>query len=143
MPCHDCLSRRDFLARTAGAAAAAALTSACGDGTIGGPRTSDLPPGGPIVITVGDFPGLATVGVPVAVGQLRAVMRTGSASFRALSMVCTHEQCHTSLSSGKFTCPCHGSRFAADGRVEVGPAQRALAVLATTYDSATDRLTIA
>lgn len=137
-PCKSCLSRREFLA-----GAAAVTLTACGDGIIGGPSGSEIPPGGPITIVVGDFPGLAAIGTPVVVGELRAAMRTGSATFSAVSMICTHEQCHTQLSGETFNCPCHLSRFAADGRVERGPAKRNLLVLETSYNPATDELTIA
>jgi menaquinol-cytochrome c reductase iron-sulfur subunit len=41
---------------------------------------------------------------------------------------CTHLGCayHFEASSNKFTCPCHGSLFALDGKVLEGPAPRPL-----------------
>ena len=46
----------------------------------------------------------------------------------ALSLTCTHLGCHVRpSSSGGFACPCHGSRFAADGSRTAGPARSALA----------------
>jgi len=45
----------------------------------------------------------------------------------ALSLECTHLGCLVRPSREGFTCPCHGSRYAADGRVLGGPAPRPLA----------------
>lgn len=45
----------------------------------------------------------------------------------ALSAVCTHLGCIVSRAGdGRFECPCHGSRFDAQGRPTAGPAPRAL-----------------
>ena len=137
---HAQLSRRDFLANAGGLAAMAAV-AACGDGTITGgnpPR-----PDAQRVITVGDFPQLATVGVLVVVAQDIAVKRTGTDTFDAIYMICTHAGCATALTTQQsFACPCHGSLFDAGGAVTRGPARRPLTQLATTYDAVTDELTI-
>jgi Rieske Fe-S protein len=44
----------------------------------------------------------------------------------AVSTVCTHLGCIVKTSAEGFECPCHGSRFTADGSVLKGPAPRAL-----------------
>lgn len=44
----------------------------------------------------------------------------------AVSTVCTHLGCIVKFTPEGFECPCHGSRFAADGSVIKGPAPRAL-----------------
>jgi cytochrome b6-f complex iron-sulfur subunit len=44
----------------------------------------------------------------------------------AISLVCTHLGCIVKNTPEGFECPCHGSRFAADGSVAKGPAPRAL-----------------
>ncbi len=44
----------------------------------------------------------------------------------ALVAICTHLGCTPRMDRGQFVCPCHGSRFAADGRVTGGPASRPL-----------------
>ncbi len=44
----------------------------------------------------------------------------------AVSLVCTHLGCIVKTASDGFECPCHGSRFSADGAVLKGPAPRAL-----------------
>ena len=46
----------------------------------------------------------------------------------ALSLTCTHLGCRVRpASSGGFACPCHGSRFAVDGKRTLGPARAPLA----------------
>ena len=128
MSCQDCLNRREFLARSALAAAALAAVEACGDGQIGPPlRTTtgggdiNVPPGPPLTISLASHPELATVGVLVELERERAVMRTGANSFIGLSRICTHEQCDTEVRNNQLECPCHGSLFAKDGSVIHGP----------------------
>jgi Rieske Fe-S protein len=54
-----------------------------------------------------------------------------SAAPTAFSLTCTHLGCRVErVSSGGFACPCHGSRFAADGSLVAGPAQRPLSRVA-------------
>ncbi|MHC5010811.1 MAG: QcrA and Rieske domain-containing protein, partial [Planctomycetota bacterium] len=52
-------------------------------------------------------------------------IRTGNV-LRALSAVCTHLGCTVSRAGDGFHCPCHGSRFDADGTNTAGPAPRPL-----------------
>jgi cytochrome b6-f complex iron-sulfur subunit len=49
-------------------------------------------------------------------------------TFRALNMTCTHAGCLVDwqATDKAFECPCHDSRFASDGKVLQGPAQKAL-----------------
>ena len=146
MRCDDCINRRQFLATAAGAAGLVAV-SACGDGVVTGPF-GELP-SGPVSIVVGDFPGLANVGVLVKVpAQSIAMKRTGADTFDAFSMVCTHQGCITVIrnNGGRLECDCHGSRFANDGTVINGPntgdSITPLPKFVTSYDPATDTLTI-
>ena len=55
------------------------------------------------------------------------VVRT-PAGFGALSAICTHLGCITQWNPdiNAIACPCHGSRFAKDGGLQLGPAPRAL-----------------
>lgn len=146
MTCHRCVNRREFIANSAGLAALTAAIAACGDGTVSalGVRAPVLVPGvDRVKIRVADFPGLATTGSVVQVSSFFAVKRTGPAAFDAFSMACTHEGCLTSIvNAQRFDCPCHGSRFDANGAVLNGPAERPLQRVTTSYDPATDELTI-
>lgn len=84
---------------------------------------------------------------PVNAGSERLiVIRTGATppAFVVLTRVCTHQGCIVgwSASSKELVCPCHGSRFAADGSVTREPATRSLARYSSTFDEATQTLTI-
>ena len=137
MACKDCIGRRSFLATAA--VGAVAVLAGCGDGS----GSLGVLPTEPVSIAVGDHPNLATLGRLVQVPNLSiAVKRTGATTFEALSMVCTHQGCETDIVSNAFTCACHGSRFANDGRVLAGPANSPLGRFPTSYDPATDTLTI-
>lgn len=142
-PCAGCMNRRQFLS-TAATASAGLLTIACGDGVVSGIAPEIIPlPSGPITITVGDHPGLATNGTLVVIMDSIGVKRTGAATFEAMSLLCTHQGCRVTITSNtQLDCPCHFSRFDGDGAVVRGPAQDPLPRFTTSYDSATDILTI-
>lgn len=56
------------------------------------------------------------------------VTKRDDGGITAFSPLCTHLGCayHWDRDSAQFLCPCHGSRFANDGRVIDGPAPRPL-----------------
>jgi glycine/D-amino acid oxidase-like deaminating enzyme/nitrite reductase/ring-hydroxylating ferredoxin subunit len=62
-------------------------------------------------------------------GELVAVHRADDGRLAAVSAVCTHLGCIVSWNPAErsWDCPCHGSRFAPDGRVIQGPAVADLA----------------
>ena len=61
----------------------------------------------------------------------RAYIGRDGAGLYALDAVCTHLGCLVEQKpGGGFACPCHGSRFAADGQAQNGPASQALRHLA-------------
>jgi nitrite reductase/ring-hydroxylating ferredoxin subunit len=140
LACQACVSRRRFLGQSALAAAAAAFLAACGDGQIGGGGVTG--PIEPVLVTVTDFPGLATVGKLVNINAQIAAKRTGASTFAAFSRSCTHQGTQIDLFQTGFFCSNHLSQFDNDGHVTVGPAARDLDKLVTTYDPATDKLTI-
>lgn len=54
--------------------------------------------------------------------------------FSALSMRCMHRGCQVESVGERFVCPCHGSEFAADGRVIIGPSELPLIEYRVTAD---------
>jgi Rieske Fe-S protein len=58
-------------------------------------------------------------------GRTVAVFKDADGVY-AVSLVCTHLGCIVKNTAEGFECPCHGSRFAADGEVTKGPAPAAL-----------------
>ena len=61
-------------------------------------------------------------------GKLDAVSRTDEGELVTLSARCTHLGCIVGWNPADraWECPCHGSRFAADGTVVQGPATKDL-----------------
>jgi cytochrome b6-f complex iron-sulfur subunit len=53
------------------------------------------------------------------------IVRQGN-TYRCLSAVCTHLGCTVNRADHGYHCPCHGSVFNGQGKVEGGPAPRAL-----------------
>ena len=87
-----------------------------------------------VVIALAAHPGLREPGGFVRVsardGDLRIILlRRPDRTLVALSMRCTHWGCDVDWKQGggEFECPCHGSRFDADGKVLEGPADEPLA----------------
>jgi Rieske Fe-S protein len=150
MPCEDCLSRREFLAKGGLAVAgAAALVTACGDGQFGPTAVTSSVGGNGVSVKVASLPGLATVGQLVRIPPDSAEIvakRTGATTFVAFSMICTHQGCETAISGSGLVCPCHGSRYDSDGHVtrqpDGGGSATNLPTYTTKYDAATDMLTI-
>ena len=138
--CGGCVSRRSFVARSAGMAAVAAFFAACGESG----ETLITAPTGQVQVKVADFPGLATLDKLVLIDGRRAAKRTGAGTFAAFSRFCTHEGTPVDLADNDttFLCPNHLSRFDNNGKVTTGPATQGLSVLATSYAAATDTLTI-
>lgn len=62
-------------------------------------------------------------------GKMLAVFRDETGALHSRSAVCTHLGCHVRWNNSQRTwdCPCHGSRFTADGAVVNGPATKELA----------------
>ena len=84
----------------------------------------------PSAIPVGK-PETYTAGTLTYVGAARAYVGRDSGGLYAIDAVCTHLGCLVEHNAGDgFACPCHGSRFAADGQVQNGPANKALRHLA-------------
>jgi cytochrome b6-f complex iron-sulfur subunit len=121
--------RRDFLGLAATWSALATLVLA-GLGMLKLPKAAVLPsPSKKFRVTLPDSLGAGdpfmTPGRPVV------LVRDGEGVY-AVSRVCTHLGCIVQPSPSGFDCPCHGSRFTADGTVIKGPAPKPLAWLAVS-----------
>jgi menaquinol-cytochrome c reductase iron-sulfur subunit len=92
-------------------------------------RLADLPPGEPRRLAV--FGELRDAFSATAAERLGSVwvVREGE-RVRAFSATCPHLGCTVEIRPDGFACPCHASRFGADGQVLEGPSPRALDPLA-------------
>jgi Rieske Fe-S protein len=87
---------------------------------------------GQIVFNLSDHPALLTegggvVGHPDGLPAPMVVTRFNTKLY-AMSAACTHQQCTVQPSPGEVLhCPCHGSVFTFDGKVQQGPATAPLA----------------
>lgn len=68
-------------------------------------------------------------GSRTALSEIPAMLIHSEQGFTAISMVCTHLGCSVDNSAEGFACPCHGSRFDANGKVIHGPAAKPLTAL--------------
>lgn len=119
----EAMPRRDFLGLAAWWSAAAALLFAF-FGAMRLPKAAVLPSAGKKFRV--RLPGsLASDQAFIPSGRAVALYRQGNQVY-AISTVCTHLGCIVKPVDGGFDCPCHGSRFARDGRVLKGPAPTGL-----------------
>lgn len=65
-------------------------------------------------------------GISTFVQSAKVFVKRDPDGLRAMSAVCTHLGCTVRQEGQGFVCPCHGSRYDADGRVVSGPAPAAL-----------------
>ncbi len=72
-----------------------------------------------------DFP----AGSRTPIALIPALILHNDAGFIALSLVCPHLGCTVNINEDGFACPCHGSRFTADGNLRNGPASKPLTSL--------------
>ncbi len=112
--------RRDFLGQAAFWTTAGALTFAA-IGIARMPKPGVLPGKSSAVKigTPGDYP---VSDAPVRVPGQNLFVVHDAEGFGAVSSVCTHLGCVVAATPEGFNCPCHGSKFARDGRVVQGPA---------------------
>lgn len=144
--CSHGVDRRTFLSAATLAAVAAAFEACSGLTSPGGSGFSGSY-GGPFTVVVGNYGALSAIGGVARVdngsGAPTALYRSSSSGFIALAMICTHAgYSPIEITSGGFFCPVHGSSFAKSGAVQGGPAPSGLATFPTTYNAATDTVTV-
>ncbi len=123
------IPRRDFLGLAAAWSALATLAFAT-VGMLKLPKAAVLPsPSKKFRVAL---PESLAPGEPfLAPGRPVVLVRDGEGVY-AVSRVCTHLGCIVQPSPSGFDCPCHGSRFSADGAVLKGPAPKPLKWLAVS-----------
>ena len=63
-------------------------------------------------------------GSRTTIKDARAILANTVSGLQALSLTCPHLGCELEATADGFACPCHGSRFTADGKLQHGPASR-------------------
>jgi Rieske Fe-S protein len=102
--------------------------------------------GGPISVKLSSFPALASVNGVARVdggsGAPTVLVRTGSSTFSAFSMVCPHQGSTIGITTSGFTCPNHGARFSTTGAWVGGQPTGNLQSYSTNYDATAGTVTI-
>ena len=134
-------TRRAFVSEAVLAAVAVAL---CGCGDTSTTEPEPPPPTGTKVDLNGQA-SLNTIGgiaiMTVSAYRL-AVVRTGQSSYVALSRICPHQGGTIELRGSQFVCSRHGATFDRNGTWISGQRTTNMRQLTTTYDPATNTLTI-
>ena len=63
------------------------------------------------------------------------LMKINETTYRALYMQCTHQGCELQPNKMSLVCPCHGSEFTTDGKVQSPPADQDLKQFKIITDS--------
>jgi Rieske Fe-S protein len=127
-------NRRDVLKAACGVAVLAAGASLFSEEAMAATGVTTNKDGS-VTVDTAKAPGMKKVGGVVNLGTVKgapvALVRTGANSYKALNLKCTHQGVTVKASGSGWSCPAHGSAFAADGAVTKGPASKPLATLRT------------
>lgn len=143
------VSRRDFLSRSTLAAVAALLTTACGTGAdilaARAPVTTGTLGAGGITLRLSDYPALAQVGgiarADTTAGPI-ALVRSGTATVAAFSMICPHQGATINIQASGFLCPNHFAQFSATGQWLGGQPTTNLVSFPASFDAATGLIAV-
>ena len=96
---------------------------------------------GTVTVDTTKAPGLKKVGGAVDLGNDKgiptALVRTGTSTYTALNLKCTHQGVPVKAQGSGWSCPAHGSAFAGDGKVTKGPAAKPLATVPSKVSGTT------
>lgn len=94
-------------------------------------------PDGRLAVRVARVPELSKVGGAVSIGKVKgtpvAVVRTAK-GYLAMSLRCPHQGAEVKRDATGWICPAHGSEFAANGALELGPALKGLPRVSATMN---------
>jgi Rieske Fe-S protein len=144
-------SRRQFVKTFVYGTALSTLLGKEWLGTLLADCQPSAPGAGILRVTVADFPALAAPngsvrlalnsftqsGPPAGAFYPVLINRDADNQFYALRTRCSHQGCVVaafSTAQGASVCPCHGSRYALDGTVILGPAPVALTSYPVSFD---------
>ncbi len=127
MPLKDkTLSRHRFLSwLVKGSLAGSALLGLGALGRFISFQSEQSPPSQYDLGPASDFP----AGSRKPISAAHAIVIHNEQGISAFSLVCPHLGCQVNVNISGFACPCHGSRFQADGSLRNGPASRPLTAL--------------
>ena len=129
----DCVGRREFLVKSAFIAGGLVLTLS-GAGSVLGGAFEDL------TVRIDEKSPLNKIGgstsVKSSAGEI-IIVRTGDASFVAVSAKCTHKggPLEYDADTKQFVCDWHGSKFGTDGSNVSGPAKKPIGAYPATGSS--------
>jgi Rieske Fe-S protein len=90
-------------------------------------------PGGRLSVQLNKIPELRIEGGSVRVGVVKgkqvAITRTGTKSYKAISLSCPHQGVTVARTDTGWRCDAHGSEFEANGSLVLGPATTDLAAI--------------
>lgn len=122
------MNRRSFLARLPVVPVTAAAVASVTTGCASIPTVTGRPAPRGVVVPVAAFAEGVDLLAEVPGSRFPIYVRKADdGAYTAVVLRCTHRGCQPDPEPDRLTCPCHGSEFAFDGRVLMGPADRPLA----------------
>jgi len=66
------------------------------------------------------------IGTERIIEEKKVLIKRDEKGISAISLICTHLGCIVAQTDTGFSCPCHGSKFDAKGKIKGGPAPKGL-----------------